>query len=632
MPCGYMGNTLLVDLSSGKMSKESFGERDARDFLGGYGLGSRILYERMRKGVDPLGPESLLGIVTGPLTGTALPFVSRFTVVGKSPLTGCWGDANGGGSFGPVMKFSGYDAVFITGRSGRPVYLLLVAGEDPRIISAEDLWGRDTYSTEDFLKEKHGPKAEIACIGPSGEKLSKIAAVITGKGRAAARAGLGSVMGSKRLKAVVVLGSRKVPLAHPEAVDALRKKYTQQMRDGVGFSSFYRQTGTPGYMELAVLNGDSPVRNWFGSVTDLADTSEFSYENIRTRYITRRSTCYGCPMADWGHAMIREGPYRLDGEAHIPEYETTSAFGPYCMNTNYESIVKCNDICNRYGIDTISTGSAVAFAINCYQEGILHKKDTDGLELAWGDHAAIVKLTERIARREGIGEILSEGVRIAARRIGGGAEKYAIHVGGQELPAHDPRYEPSMASIYRNNATPGRHTQDAQYSMPAKLAERCPDVDFSFSFGNKRDTMRGRAKAQRVLSSLNHTMNASGTCLFGFLSTEVDFMPECISAVTGWDVDLQELITTGERIGDMRLLFTAREGINVMKLPFPDVAVGRPALTAGPTMGTEVDLDLLTNEFCEEMGWDVNTGMPGTERLRALGLQSVVERKPDAHA
>lgn len=616
---GYSGKFLYVDLSAKKIWEEPIDEKLMRDYLGGYGIGSRILYDKMQKGADPLGPENILGMLAGPLTGTSLPFVSRFTVVGKSPLTGGWGDANGSGSFGPKLKFSGYDGVFFLGISEKPVYLLLDAGRY-ELRDAQDIWGKDTYETEDYFKAKYSSGAEVACIGPGGEKLTKIAGIVTSKGRIAARSGLGAVMGSKKLKCVVALGGNKVNLANADLVSELRKKYIQQMKNGVGFSDFYKITGTPGYIEPGAKNGDSPVRNWFGDHTEIKDSSEYNYENIKNKYITKRKTCYSCPMADWGQVMIKDGPYKLEEEAHVPEYESASALGSYCMNTNFESIIKCNDICNRYGIDTISTGATVSFAINCYEEGIINKKDTDGVELTWGNHSSIVKMVEKIAKREGFGNILAEGVKIAAQMIGKGSEKYAIHVGGQEIPAHDSRFEPSMASIYRNNATPGRHTQAAQYTVPPKLAELFPDIDFSFSFGNKRDIFTGRAKAQKILSALNHCVNSSGACVFGFLSTEVDFMPECISAVTGWDIDLNELIKTGERIGNMRLLFTLREGINPMKLNYPDIALGNPPLKDGTTKGITVDLDLITREFCNEMGWDIETGKPFKSKLIELGL------------
>ena len=625
MPGGYAGKILFVDLENKSFEEEPVNEVVLRQFLGGYGLGAKILVDNMPAGADALGKENILGIMAGPLTGLGLPFVSRYTVVAKSPLTGCWGDANGSGYFGPMLKFSGFDAVFFKGISQKPVYLLLDNG-NCTLIDAADLWGMDTYKTEDVIKEKYGLKAEIACIGPAGESLSRIASVVTAKGRVAARAGLGAVMGSKKLKGIVALGGMKLEPHDPEKIAQLRKKYIKQMKDGVGFSNFYKETGTPGYIEAGAINGDSPVKNWFGNATELGDISEYKYENIKSKYITKRKTCYSCPMADWGHVMIKEGPYKLEEEAHIPEYESSSAFGSYCMNTNFESIIKCNDICNRYGIDTISAGAIASFAINCYEKGIIKKSDTDGIELTWGNHESLVKLIDKIAKREGFGEILADGSKIAAEKIGRGAGKYAIHVGGQEIPAHDSRFEPTMASIYRNNATPGRHTQDAQFSMAPKLAEAYPDVDFSFSFGNKRDIGTGRAKAQKILSCLNHCVNASGMCLFGFLSTEVDFMQECISAATGWDMSLDELVKTGERIGNIRLAFTIREGINPFKLEYPDIALGKPPLAKGSTKGITVNLDLLTSEFCYEMGWDIGTGKPSEEKLRELGLEYLIDK------
>ncbi|MHB1347304.1 MAG: aldehyde ferredoxin oxidoreductase family protein [Candidatus Humimicrobiaceae bacterium] len=622
MTGGYSGCFLFVDLTTKKMHKEILDEKIARQYLGGYGIGSRILYDIMKKNTDPLGPDNILGILSGPLAGTALPFAARFTAVAKSPLTNCWGDANGSGSFGPKLKLSGFDGVFFSGCSQKPVYLLLESGEY-KLMDAEEIWGRDTYSTEDYIKTKYGPAAEMACIGPAGENLSRLASIVTSKGRVAARSGLGAVMGSKRLKGVAAIGEGRIAAADPDLVLKLKKKYIQQTKDGTGFSNFYRTTGTPGHIESGAQTGDSPVKNWFGNHTELKDISEYSYENIRNNYITKKRTCFNCPMADWGHVIITKGQYKLEEEAHIPEYESSSAFGSYCMNTNFESIIKCNDICNRYGIDTISVGATVAFAINCYEEGIISKKDTGGIELTWGNHSSIARLTEMIARRDGIGDILADGVKIASEKIGKDSQRFAIHVGGQEIPAHDSRFEPTMASIYRNNATPGRHTQDAQFCVPDGLAELYPGIDFSFSFGNKREVQSGRAKAQKILSSLNHCVNASGMCLFGFLSTNIHFLPECLSAVTGWDIDLSEVIETGERIGDMRLAFTLREGINPLTLKYPDIALGKPPLKNGNTRNIKVDLNLLTKEFCEEMNWDYETGKPSRKRLAELGMEDL---------
>jgi aldehyde:ferredoxin oxidoreductase len=616
---GYMGRYLFVDLTRGEITEQKLDYSLARKFLGGYGLAAHLLYDKIPKGADPLGEGNVLGVLAGPLTGTSLPLVSRYTVAGKSPLTGLWGDANSRGFFGPLLKFSGYDGLFFFGRSPAPVYFLVGQGK-AELHPAQDLWGQDTYATEDLLKARHGKKAEVSCIGPSGEKLSRIAGVITAKGKAAARSGLGALMGSKNLKAVVALGGMEVPVARPEALEALRLKYSKQIKDGYGFAPSYTTAGTPGYIEAGAGNGDSPVKNWYGvAVRDLGDISPYKYDNI-ARYIVKKGTCYKCVMGDWKHVMVENGPFALREPAHIPEYETASAFGSYCCNTNFESIIKCNDLCNRYGLDTISAGSAVAFAMSCFEKDIITEKDTDGIALTWGNSAAIVALVEKMGRREGIGELLADGVRSAAEKIGGGAEKYAIHVGGQELPAHDARFEPSMASIYLNDATPGRHGQASQYCVPPLLAELKKEVDFSFSFGNKRDVYTGRAEAQRILSNLNHCVNSLGMCLWGYLSTEVTFMPECYSAVTGWDVDLDELITTGERIGTMRLAFNIREGVSPAALKYPEIARGSPPLADGPTRGITVDLAKINEEYYKVMDWDPKTGKPSAQRLDSLGL------------
>lgn len=621
---GYMGKLLFVNLTEKKITEEALDYKMARYYLGGYGLGVRVIYERQRRGLDPLAEESIYGVLPGPLTGTPLPVVCRYNIVGKSPLTNSWGDANSRGYFAPTLKFSGYDGIFITGISDKPVYLLINNGK-VELCDAAEIWGKDTFATEDYFKEKYGKKAEISCIGPAGEKLSKIAGVITAKGKTAARSGLGALMGSKKLKAIVVIGNKTVPLANAELVDTLRKKYTKQIKDGHGAAGMYSTTGTPGYVELGALNGDSPVKNWYGvTELDFKDISQYNFDFMK-KYIVKRGTCYKCPMGDWKYVAVNEGPYALDELTQMPEYESTSAFGSYCLNTNYESIIKCNDLCNRYGIDTISTGAAIAFAIHCYEEGLITKEDTDGIELTWGNHQAIVKMTEKIGKRDGFGDILADGVKIASEKIGSGSEKYAIHVGGQELPAHDSRFEPSMASIYRNEATPGRHIQASQFCVPPMLADLMPDIDFTFSFGNKREIQTGRAKAQKILSNLFHSVSSIGMCCWGYLSTDVTFMPECLSAVTGWDVDLNEILLTGERIGNLRLAFALREGVNPIKLKYPEIALGKPPLKYGPTKGITVDLDLLTKEYCQEMGWDVQSGKPTKEKMRELGLGWVID-------
>jgi len=616
---GYLKKIIFVDLTKKIITEKVLNDSIMANYLGGYGIGAKIIYDLQKKGLGPFDEENIMGFLTGPLTGTGLPFVSRFTVVGKSPLTGGWGDANCRGYFGPTLKFSGYDGIFFFGKSDKPCYFFLSA-DKKEIGDAGTLWGEDTYRTEDKLQAIYGNDSQIACIGPAGEKLSKNACIITAKGKAAGRSGLGALMGSKKLKAVIVKGNIKIKAAYPEKIRHLREKYTNQMKQGVGFADFYTSSGTPGYAYQSVLNGDSPVKNWSGvGIRDIDEIDNFDYENIK-KYIVKKSTCYHCPMGDWKYAKIDDGPYALEEMASFPEYETISMLGINCLNTNFESIIKCNDICNRFGMDTISTGAVIAFALNCYEAGIITRQDTDGIELRWGNHRSIVELTEKIAKREGIGEVLADGVKIAAEKIGKKSWEYAIHIGGQELPGHDSRFEPSIASIYLFDATPGRHTQASQYCVPPKLAELYPEIDFSFSFGNKNNTFSGRAKAQRMLSSLMHCVNSLGFCLFGYLSTHVNFLSECYSAVTGNKTSLDELMTIGERIGILRLAFNIREGQNILERNIPGISKGIPPLKKGPNKDICIDLELMKTEYFQEMNWDLRTGKPNQEKLRELNL------------
>ncbi len=390
--------------------------------------------------------------------------------------------------------------------------------------------------------------------------------------------------GMLKLKGVIALGGSPVPAARPEEIEDLRRKYIEQMEAGLGFAPMYSTTGTPGYIQPGIVLGDAPVRNWAGSAArHFSNIPELAYANIE-KYMTGRKTCYMCPMACWAHVKVEDGPYATEGETHRPEYESAAAFSSYCLNNNLESVIRCND----------------------------------GLELTWGNHQAIVALTEKIAKQEGLGRLLANGVKIASQLIGKGSDRFAIHVGGQELPAHDPRYEPSLASIYRNNATPGRHTQGSQFCVPPRLAELLPEADFSHSFGAKREVQTGRGKAQRALTALFHSMSSAGMCLFRYLSTEVAFLPESLSAATGWDIDLQELIRIGERIANVRLAYTRRQGINPFGLRFPPVA-------EGPTCAVSVDLDLLTREYCQEMGWDPQTGKACIEKLKQLNCEFLAD-------
>lgn len=612
---GYMGKLLWVNLSDGSLQEKVPDEALLRDFVGGYGLAARLLYERMPAKADPLGPDNILGFTTGPLTGTPAPTGTRWTAIGKSPLTGTWGDANASGFFGVALKKAGYDAVFFTGCAAEPIYLYVEDGR-AELREAGHLWGVDCYEVEDWVKAELGADAEAACIGPAGEKLSLISAILHRKGRAAGRSGLGAVMGSKRLKMVVARGSREVPLADAEAVQALRQKYLKEITSGVGSSNFYRETGTPGYTPIGYVNGDSPARNWGLSVEVLPPVEPLEFEEL-LKYRVKREACWQCPIACWGTSRTNYAGQTV--EAHQPEYETAAAFGSMTLNNDYPSLIKANDLCNRYGLDTISAGACVAFAIECYEHKLIGVEETGGIELAWGDHEAMNAMLEKLANRQDFGDLLADGVKRAAERLGPDAEPFAIHVGGQELPMHDPRYEPGLGVIYKLDATPGRHTQACQYLVPPGFESERP------GFGIDRERQEGRGRWVKEASSLCHTMNASGACLFGYMAMHATFVPEFMSAITGQPFTLDDMAIVGERIANIRQLFNVREGVNLVTQPIPERAFGRPPLPDGPTAGIKVEIEQMQQEHLEEMGWTLDAAVPQRDVLERLGLGDLAQ-------
>jgi len=612
MARGYMGKVLFADLSKNQLKDEPLDENLCRQFIGGYGIGARILFSRQKAGVDPLGPDNTLGMLTGPFTGTSALSGTRYTVVGKSPLTNGWGDANSGGYFGAFLKFAGYDAVFFTGISAKPVYLFINNGK-AELRDAAHIWGKDTRQTEEILKSELGKDVEVACIGPSGENRSLISAVMN-RTRTAARSGLGAVMGSKKLKAVAVKGDIKVPVADEKRTKELRKKWQAELG---GHIVWLKPFGTPFLVDIGVQTGDSPVKNWTGvGVIDFPEFQSLAKEAVVER-TEKKYACYMCPIGCGGYMKAGTGEHKYPAGARRPEYETTAMFGTNCLNNNLESVIKAGDICDRYGIDTISAGAAIAMAIECYEKGLITRADTDGIEMTWGNDKAIVAMTEKLARREGFGAVLADGVKMAAEKIGKGAEEYAIHVGGQELPAHDPKHAFYFATGYRLDPTPGRHFVGSELSdAPEYPSGLLPEFDLkSFS---------GRGQARRLGSNFHHVVVCSGTCLFVFWAfPNVEPIAEFMRAVTGWDVTNDELLKTGERIANIRQAFNIREGINPLEFDVPDRVLGKPPLEEGPVAGVTVDEDTLIREFLTAMDWDLKTARPGKKKLLELGLEDV---------
>ena len=610
MARGFVGKTLWVDLDRGKTRVDELSEDLCRKFLGGYGLGASVIFNKQRAGVDPLGSDSILGLVTGMLTGTPAITGNRYVAVGKSPLTGGWGDANSGGYFGPHLKFAGYDAVFFTGISAQPVYLF-VNDAKPELRDARHLWGKDTFETEDVLKSELGKDVELACIGPSGERISLIAAVMSNKGRAAGRSGLGAVMGSKKLKAVVVKGSRPVPIADEARANELRRKTLGEL---TGHVTSLREFGTPTIVERCLLVGDAPVRNWGGISTDFPDVRLIAADAVKAEQ-SRPWGCWHCPIACGGHMKAGSAGYQYEAGAHKPEYETLAMFGSNCLNTNLASIVKANDICNRAGLDTISAGASIAFAIECYEHGIITTSDTQAIDLTWGNHRSIVAMTEKLARREGFGDVLADGVKAAAERIGKGAAEFAMHIQGEEIPAHDPKAGRQWGTTYRMDATPARHTQGGEGGMgPANPPQ--PNFD--------RNSWSGRGEARRIGGSWHHAVSATGMCMFGLGALpSIESLMEMIRAVSGWDITVDEMIQIGERIANVRQAFNVREGLNPLKYNMPGRIIGVPPKSAGPTKGVTVDEQILQLEYLTAMDWDLETTKPSKKKLLELGLDDV---------
>jgi len=625
MTGGYMGRIGFVDIYTGEIREERLDEGIARGFIGGYGLGARILFERQKGGVDPLGPENILGFTTGPLTGTQTPTGGRYMAVCKSPITGGWGDANAGGYFGSELKAAGWDAIFITGIAASPKYLL-VTDEGLELREASHLWGRDTVDTEDMLREELGvSKLRVACIGPASERRSLISGIVNDKGRIAARSGVGAVMGSKRLKALAVHGKRKVVVSDKGRLEELRKAFTKELRESKGFPKLLMDYGTCGLTEGLVAGGATPIKNWllagkqaFPTLDNIAD-----FDTV-IQYQVKRYGCSNCPIACGGIFEVSKGPYPL-AEVHKPEYETIAGFGTMCMNDDLLSIIKLNDMCNRSGLDSISAGSVIAFAMECFEKGAITKKDTDGIELTWGNAEAMIAMLEKIIRREGLGDILADGVKTAARKIGKGTQEYAMHVGGQEPGFHNALFLPSRGTGFVCDPTPGRHTTGPMARIEAgssAIIAPYPELQFH---DYERYEYKSKGPASATISCYWQVGSCAGVCLFPVIFFGNYPLLEFVNAVTGWDMDINEALETGARIQTLRQAFNLREGIKPAEIKLPPRMAGIPPKDEGPLAGITIDTDTLASEYHKAMGWDPKTGQPIETTLERLGLKKLTE-------
>jgi len=617
---GYAGKILFVDLSKGSIEEAVLEEQTYREFIGGYGLGIRILYERMQPGADPLGPDNMLGFVTGALTGTSVPGSGRYGVVTKSPLTGAWCESNGGGTFGPEMKTAGFDAIFFKGISPAPVYLLVKDGK-ATLMDASACWGKDTYETDDFIQRELGDsKVKIATIGPSGESKSLLAGIVNEKGRIAARGGVGAVMGSKRLKAVAVKGgAMKIPIADRQKLKEVEARYLEVIKESE-FAQGLTAAGTGGALSFLVSIGDSPVKNWRMSGLESMPTASNLDSSNMDKYKKSAYACRACPIRCGAIIEQKNGPFAIEDEMHRPEYESLAALGSLLANDNLESLIKANDICNRYGIDTISTGTTIAFAMECYENALVTREETGGLELVWGNAQSIVALTEKIAKREGFGAVLADGPAKAVERIGKGSEKYVMAVRGKGIAFHDPRMSPAGGTAFIADANPGHHMNSQITGMLENGVSVGSDPALQVPKMNPFEDFDKKGPIYAIGAAYHQLLDSSGMCALYTVNTPPPELAELITRVTGWDFGWEEALKAGRRILTLRQAFNAREGLTPDQIDLPE-RIKKEPLKSGKDTLPKIDFQALREGYFTAMGWDAKTGVPFEQTLQNLGLE-----------
>jgi aldehyde:ferredoxin oxidoreductase len=605
---GYLGKILHVDLTTGGIVEEELEPSYARDFVGGSGLAARYIYDLTDSDTDPLGPENALVFMTGPLVGTPAPSCGRYVICARSPQTGLWGESNVGGFVGPHLRFAGYDGILFTGQASEPVYLVLRDGE-AELRGASSLWGMGAYETQEAIKEELGAGSpRVACIGPAGENLVKFAGIIADHGRAAGRSGMGAVMGSKRLKAVVCHGTGSIPLADREAFDGIARELLALVKEDVS-TQVLHQTGTAGSANLCSMLGNMPNRYFSQGYLDTVD--QISGSTMAETVQVGTSGCYGCAVQCGREVEITEGRYRL-AQTDGPEYETVGALGSLLLIDDLKAVCYLNHLCNSHGLDTISMGVTLGLAFLLYEQGVISAKETGGIALRWGDPEPVIAMIEKAARREDFGDLLAEGSRALARRYD--AQGLAAQVNGLELAMHDPRASSGVAVSYLTSPRGACHNKSDAYWLD--MGRTMEDIGVGF-------LDRFEEEGKGALMVRHQDWRSAGDALVSCLLVNLpsDGLVSLLGAATGWDVTLADLLRTGERIINLKRALNLRWGLSPARERLPDLLL-RP-LEEGGTAGYVPDADRLLSDYYGARQWDRATGKPSKEKLLALGLEEM---------
>jgi len=611
MAYGYVGRVLRVDLSTGELTKDSIPKETLRQFLGGAGLATKMLFDEAPRSYEAIAPGNPLIFMTGPLTGTLAPGTAYHCVVAKSPLTGFAGRAHSHGFWGAHLKFAGYDGIILVGASKNPVYLS-IDNDKVNLVDASHIWGKSSYEAENLIRDGD-PSIKVAVIGPAGENLAGVSGILNDRGHIAARCGLGAVMGSKKLKAISVKGKNRVLLAD----EAQFKKVSQGWRKDVSRAKvglhMYGTSGSIDRWKVRLDYGDLPTRNL---TTGLFEEKEkLTGQYLRSKYHTLPKPCYGCSL--W-HDRLVELPE--DGKVRVydePEYEDFAAWGSNLGISDPVAVTKLTDLANRYGMDSIETSYAISLAMECYEKGLLTKEDTGGLQLKWGNDEAVAKLMEKIARRsDWIGNALAHGPAKAAEIIGKGAHEYAVHIKGMAIPMHDIRSCWGWLLGYTVAAYGPVHEGHA--------SEWNTEPAIGYSTLLPRFDPKAKAEIVRRTQAWKLFIDSVGICWFNAPSN-ADPLLDALHAATGWIIDLDEALAIGERIANVARAYNLRNGLTPAD-DWPSRRLLTPPPDGGARgMSVEPYFKEMLHEYYGHMGWDVETGKPSRHTLERLGLSDLVK-------